>query len=319
MPPEETSSADVAVQKKTVESPEEGIKNPEGDSIVSLVLNNLNFKKLLELVFYKQSLFKVTQNFIDLLLLFILLTVIFWVDGILKPEMNSAALTLVGIAALLIAELLNANFGFLKGLFANDVKTQNLLKQLPYMTHEEAKEAIRLTNFSPKYLDVFIDSLEKEEKYDPEIILAVIDSQPLRIANLEKLFTVNTIKRLDDGIILKLLFKYGNTLKKASIRNIYEACQDNDKIMKMLFATSQHGDFLLKEHPDDQKLKEHYETYRVKKKHMDIILQLTPISWVEPAEKWIALAFFSCVLYRSPHTIRPAISGAESQRLPLSS
>ncbi len=77
----------------------EQINSSEDDenSVISFVLDIFNIRRLLETILYSQKWLKITKNLVNVLLLLIFLTFIFWETGTLRLEISPITTTLMSI------------------------------------------------------------------------------------------------------------------------------------------------------------------------------------------------------------------------------
>ena len=190
----------------------------EDNSIISLVLDVFNFKKFLKLIFKNQNIITITDKFIDSLLLFLFLLIIFYGTGTLVFEWSPTTYTLLAIFFIASLELIGANTSIFKRFFGRDEKTKYFLKNINCMSINQIRDGIKSQNFSSNCLDYFIKSLEDNNKYPPEVVYIVLDSQFLRKENLDLLFKPNILKNIHAQFIKKLLIKKNKFVDRRKYR-----------------------------------------------------------------------------------------------------
>lgn len=248
------------------------------NSIVSFFLDTFNFKKFLETMANSQSYFKITHNFINIVLLMLFLAFIFWQVDVLKLEKNSATIALMVLGFCAIFEFLGANTSIFKGFLNSDRKTKRFINEIPFLSSYKIEQEVKRQNFSQYCLEYFIEKLKDVNSYSPNTVYVVLDSQFLGKKNLDSLFRVEIIKNLSRKLILKLLFLYRNNLTPENMENIYNAYSSDDDVVKMLITTQEYSDFLKKSHSEDSRLQEYYKRYQTEKKCLDWNLKLIPIN-----------------------------------------
>ena len=267
---------DYDLPKEHTESQKNDNDNNSENSVISMVLDIFNFKKCIKLICVNQKYFKITDNFINLILLETFLVGIFVQTNTLKFEWDSVTQALSLILFVSIIELAGANemFAFLD----NDTSCRKFIKELSSMPHQKIKLRSYRIDFSEKCLNDFICSVVCHEKCDLDTVYNVIDSQFLRRSNLDSLFDPKTLNSLHPNIIIRVLFKYQDSLTKTNMLNIYNKYKDskikeNEIIFKVLFATQRYSDVLIQEYPNDKILSDYYTIFQNQKP-----LYLRPIS-----------------------------------------
>lgn len=268
--------------EKRIQLLEEKTTLQNDNSIIAFVLDTFNVKKFLETIFQSQNRFKFTQNFIYLMLLFIFLSVIFWITGILKIELSAGTGVLAIIIIAGILELLGANTGIFTGIFKkwfnNDIRTADFFKNLPGMTPSEALSQLNTLNFSNECVESFIKSIKNNDTYNIDLLDNIFKKQPFSFRNMDLLFTEDTLKCLDDKPMERILSRYGRRLSSSHMENVYKVFKDNDKIMKLLITTNERSNELIKTHPNDKKIEEYYDKYQIKKIHRNLKLKISSSS-----------------------------------------
>lgn len=255
--------------------------NFDENSVIAVFLDIFRFKRFLEIVLNLQKNIKFTQNFINLVLLFLFLFLIFWQDGILKFGISSGTLTLFLIIVAGIFELLGANTSIFKRFFfGRDYNTKLFIDRLPSMTEFEIERSIKNKTFSPMCMSYFIKILKEKEKYSPHTIYVIIDSQALTTENLDLLFSKEIIPNLNADVIVRVLYKCENFLKATHLDNIYDNFKFNETVLKVLFATQKYSDSLLNTHPENKVLNEYHKKFQLDKIHLNWKLKLCPISYL---------------------------------------
>lgn len=257
---------------KKLEEKENG--NFDEYSLIALFLDMFNFKKLLETSLAIQKKFIIANNFINSIILFLFLSFIFWQNDILHLNETSAITTLGIIFVVGLFELLGANTSFFRGIFVKDEKTKSFLEKIASMSNIEIEDNLKSVNFSPRYMDYFIQQLEDENKYSPEIVYMILDSQSLRTQNLDLLFSERIIKNLHSSLVIRVLYRKANFLSRQSIINIYNQFNDDVKVVKVLFATQKYSDCLLKTYPEKAELKDFFEKFQTTNGYLDIWLKV---------------------------------------------
>ena len=265
----------------------------ENNSIISLFLDIFNFKRFIELIFRNQNVITTTNKFIDSVLLLLFLLVVFYGTGSLKFEWSSITYTLLAIFIIVILELIGANTAFFKRFFKGNEKTKHFLKNVNSMSINEVKDDIKLQNFSAECVNYFIRSLEDKNKYPPNVVDVILDSEFLRKENLDLLFKRNILKNIHPQLINKILIQKQNSLTEENIIDIYSTFNDNDvSVIKMLFATQSHSDCLSKLNSNDTELNNYFIKYQLNREHFDWILKIIPISKLESIRKKILILLY---------------------------
>ncbi|MPM45044.1 hypothetical protein SDC9_91729 [bioreactor metagenome] len=269
------------------------------NSIVAFFLDTFNLKKFLETIINSQSYFKITHNFINIILLMLFLAFIFWQVNLLKFEKNSATITLMILGFCAIFELLGANTSIFKGFLDSDIKTKKFIEGIPFLSSYKIEKEVKRQNFSQYCLEYFIEKLKDVNAYSQNTVYIVLDSQYLGKRNLDALFSAEIINNISRKIILKILFRYRNNLTQENMENIYNAYSYDDDIVKMLIATQEYSDFLKKSYPEDLRLPEYYKKYQTGKKYLDWRLKLLPINklpYIKKLSKLVVLLIFFLLL-----------------------
>lgn len=280
---EDLNYKDLTLRINNLEKKIKDLEDKENDSFdnnsfITLFLDMFNFKRFLEIILRSQKRYTITDPQIYLILLFSFLCFIFWQTGILNPG-KSSTMTILGLIFVgIIFEFLGANTSIFKSIFVRDTRTKSFLEKIPLMSTKEIKNLINNQNFSTRCMDYFIKSLENKDKYSPDLVYLIIDSQVLRSQNLDLLFSKNIVKNLREDIIMRVLFLKRDSLKIQQIQNIYEICKNNTKLIKILIATQKYSDSLLSVYANNNDLFDYYEKYQIKKINMDWKLKLIPIN-----------------------------------------
>lgn len=248
------------------------------NSIVAFFLDTFNLKKFLEIIANSQSYVKVTHNFINIILLLLFLVYIFWENDMLTLKRTSATMTLIILGFSAIFELLGANTSIFKRFLDSDTKTKKFIDGLSVLWHDNIEKEVMNFNFSPKCMDYFIKKLEDVNSYSQSIVYTVLESQNLTKENLDRLLSPKIIKNLSKKLIYKILFEYDNTLTQENMENIYNNFSSDDDVMKVLIATQESSDFLIKMHSENPKLSEFYLRYQTGKSYLDWKLKIIPIN-----------------------------------------
>lgn len=253
-------------------------KDISTDSIISIVFDQLNIKRLLKLIFSKTPI-KVTDQFIDAFLLLAFLLIIFYNSGLLKLEWSLATIALVSIFTLALGDLIASNTPFFKRFFSRDIKTKIFLENIPSMTKREIKDGIKFQIFSSNCMNFFLKSIEKDkDKFPPYFISIVIDTQVLRKENLDLLFSPAILKNILPNVIIDVCFRNKDSLTQEHVKNIYDIYKNNEKIVKILIATQSNSYYLIQKFPETSELSNYYDKYQSNKKHLDWTLKIIPIS-----------------------------------------
>jgi hypothetical protein len=249
----------------------------EEDSIIEFFLDTFNFKRVLKKIVNNQSYFKITNNFINLILMLLFLAFIFWQDDVLTLEKKSTTITLMVLVIGAFLEFFGANTSVFKGFLNNEIKTKRFIDRLPFLSYREIKQGIRDQTFSPACFNYFIEGLRDINKYPPSVVYLVLDSHYLWKQNLDLLFSPEIIKNISTKLILRILFKKRNCLTQDNILNIYNSYSNNRDIVKTLIATQEYSEFLIKLYPEDSELSEYFQKYQKEKEHLDWILKIISI------------------------------------------
>ena len=258
----------------------------EPPSIISLFFDQLNFKGLLKKIFEKTPI-EVTDSFIDATLLFAFLAILLYPLGVLKFELSIYTVLLFAIGLGAILEFIGINTSYLKRFFGTDMRTQIILEKIPSMTKSEIEENIKVLNFSSKCMNLFLQSLEKNQSNYPSFIIdLVIETQVLRKENLDLLLSPKLCENIRPDMMIKVLLKYRDFLTSDNIQNIYDNYKNNNDVIKILVATQKDSYFLIQkpfgnddsENSIDSNFFEFYKTYQKEGKHLDWILNIIPAS-----------------------------------------
>jgi hypothetical protein len=258
------------------------------NSLVAFFLDTFNFKRFLETIANSQKRFKITHNFINIILLLFFLTFVFWQDDVLRFEKISTTLTLVVLGICAFLEFLGANTSIFKGLFDSDLKTKKFIDNLSVLSTYEIETEVGYKNFSPSCLDYFIKGLIDINKYPQDTIYMVLDSQYLTKKNIDLLLSPEIIKNISPKIMFRFLWMTENRLTQSNILNIYKNFSDNRDVVKTLIATQEYSDFLIKSCPNDGELLEYYQRYQKEKMHLDWLLKVIQVDKLSQI-RWLLL------------------------------
>jgi hypothetical protein len=248
------------------------------NSIVAFFLDTFNVKKFLETIANSQGYVKITHNFINIVLLLLFLTFVFWEDGMLTLKKTSATTTLIILVFGAIFELLGANTSIFKGLLDSDTKTKKFIDGLSVLWNNNIENEVTRFDFSPKCLNYFIKKLEDVNSYSQSVVYAVIESQFLTKDNLDRLLSPKVVKNLSKKLILKILFQYENILTQENMENIYNNFYLDNDVVKILIVTQESSDFLINLHSENPKLSKFYLRYQTEKVYLDWKLKIIPIN-----------------------------------------
>jgi hypothetical protein len=253
----------------------------EQNSIIQLFLDQFKFKQSLLTLFSHTSI-NITPRFIDASVLFLFLTFIFGINGLLKWDLTTPMITLGIIALFAFIELIGTNTTFFKKFFDTDKKTRSFLDNLDSMSSKQIEDDINYLNFSSSNMNYLLSIIEQDRnKIPPHIVEKILISQDLTKENLDKIFTQNVLNNLREKVIITILFKKMDKLTPDNITIVYDTCRENDQIIKVLFATQYDSKSLLKSDNAEQKLTGYFEKFQVKKEQYDIVLKLIPINHFE--------------------------------------
>jgi len=261
------------------------------NSFIEFFLDTFNFKKFLSSFLRSQNRFKITQNLINIILLFIFLLFIFWQTDTLSFQKKSTTITLALLLIAAILEFLGANTSIFKGLFDNDFKTKKFIQRIHFLRPNEIKNEAKSKVFSSKCLDYFISKLKDVNSYPPNVVYIMLNSQFLSKQNLDLLFSVDIIHNLSPKLIQRILFKNENQLTKNNISTIYDTFSYNRTVIKTLIATQEYSYFLIDSYPKDTELSGYFDKYQKNKEHLDWLLKLIPIRKLNQIQMSITLFF----------------------------
>ncbi|WP_440952041.1 hypothetical protein [Methanococcoides sp. FTZ1] len=275
--------------EKRIGAIEENDKDYEDGSFISATLNIVNFKKLIETLFFNQPYFKPTNKLVDAIVLFIFLSLIFkWTD-VLAISWNPATTTLVIIFLAICGEFAGANIPTLKKYVSRDESQKKLLNGISSMTDNEAIKEIRRRTLSSKCVNYFICSLAEADIYSTRFTYELFESQTLTNENLDRLFRYEIIINIHPDVVKRVLFLKSGDLKPWHIASVYDNFQNHKDVMKTLIATQPYSDFLLDKYPDNQELQNYYEKYQQNKEHLDRTLKT--FTWDKISKVILFLAY----------------------------
>lgn len=264
----------------------------EQNSIIQLFLDQFKFKQSLLTIFSHTSI-NITPRFIDASVLFLFLTFIFGINGLLKWDLTTPMITLGIIVLFAFIELIGTNTTFFKKFFDTDKKTRSFLDNLDSMSTRQIEDDINYLNFSSSNMNYLLSIIEQDKnKIPPHIVEKILISQDLTKENLDKIFSLKVLENLREKVIITILFKKMDQLTSENINVVYDTFKGNDQILKVLFATQYDSKSLLKHDGDTQKLNGYFEKYQTKKEQYDILLKLIPISHFEGIKTGFLLFFW---------------------------
>ena len=264
----------------------------EQNSIIQLFLDQFKFKQSL-LTIFSQTSINITPRFVDASVLFLFLTFIFGINGLLKWDLTTPMITLGIIALFAIIELIGTNTTFFKKFFDTDKKTRGFLDNLDSMSNKQIEDDINYLNFSSSNMNYLLSIVEQDKnKIPPHIVEKILTSQGLTKENLDKIFSPKILNNLREKAIIIILFKKMDKLTPENINAVYDTFRDNDQILKVLFATQYDSKSLLNHEGDVQKLNGYFEKYQINKEQYDILLKLIPINHFEGIKMGFLLLFW---------------------------
>jgi hypothetical protein len=247
------------------------------NSLVAFFLDTFNFKRFLETIANSQTRFKITHNFINIILLLFFLTFVFWQANVLRFDKISTTLTLVILGICAFLEFLGANTSIFRGFFDSDLKNKKFIDNLSVLSSYEIEKEVGYKKFSSSCLDYFIKGLIDINKYPQNVIYIILDSQYLTKQNIDLFLSPEIIKNIRPKLIIRFLWMTENRLTQRNILNIYENFSDNRDVVKILIATQEYSDYLIKSHPNDGELSEYFQRYQKEKIHLDWLLKAIPV------------------------------------------
>jgi hypothetical protein len=264
----------------------------EQNSIIQLFLDQFKFKQSLLTIFNHTSV-NISPRFIDASVLFLFLTFIFGINGLLKWDLTTPMITLGIVALFAIIEIIGTNTTFFKKFFDTDKKTRSFLDNLDSMSTNKIEDDINYLNFSSGNMNYLLSIVEQDKnKIPPHIVEKILISQDLTKENLDKIFSPKILNNFREKAIITILFKKLDKLTPENINAVYDTFRDNDQILKVLFATQYDSKYLLKNDGNTQKLNEYFEKYQIKKEQYDIVLKLVPINHFEGIKTGFLLLFW---------------------------
>jgi hypothetical protein len=252
------------------------------NSFIRGFFDTFNIKKAVKTVFELTPL-KITNQFVDGLIIFVYLLIVFLSLGLVKLEPNLAVITLIIILIPIIIEIFVANSPSLKKYFSNEEKAQIFLSNFHSMTHNQIQENINTINFSATNIGIFLEkSYESKQKIPSYIIKQIISANELTIDHLDIIFSTQnlTIFNNDEDFVIFQLNRFTNKLTQENIKNVYSVFKSNDKVIKMLIATQYESNVLLNEKIADQKGIEYYDIYQNKQKQKDWYLRIISLNGI---------------------------------------
>lgn len=285
------------------------LKSDETDSLIAKLFDQFNLKANIIKISKKTS-FEVTSQFLDALILFSFLSLVFLDAGILKAEYSfyMVALVVIGISA--VIELIYVNtslFSSLKKKIGRDANTKRFLQKVEGLSPKEAKEEMKNLYFSSKCMNYFLHDLkERSTKYPPYIIESIITKQPLSKENFDLLFSSEILDKITQKTIIEVLIKYRDCLTSEHVINTYNEYHKNDTLIRILIATQSSSRILTDLYNNNQQLQEYYEKYQVSNSHLGRILKLINLEkfqHIQLISFWI-LFFLFLVMYTGGQIVR---------------
>lgn len=170
----------------------------EDNSLISLILDTFNVKRLLEIIHYSQNKVKITKNFINVVLLLIFLLFIFWETGTLKCEISPPTVTLGSIFIIGLAEIANENRWIFKNRLTRKARAKKFFDNLNSMKKREIEAEIKAQNFSYNCINYLFQQIEKNYSgYPPYLMYLVIEYQYLDQNNINLLISSNFFRSIE--------------------------------------------------------------------------------------------------------------------------
>ena len=270
------------------------------NSVISFILDIFNIRRLLETMLYSQKWLKITKNFVNVLLLLIFLTFVFWETGTFKFEISPVTTTLMSICLIGLVEIAGANRWILKNRFTREARAKKFFDNLNSMKSKDIKAEMKTQKFSSNCINYLFRKIEKNDtEYPLYLINLIIENQYLDQNNLNLLFSSKFFKAIDENTIKKLLIYKRELLTPENIQTIYETFEDEDDIVKILVA-SQYSRFLIKKYPENKRLTSYYENYHLKNEHLTWKLKIfrAPLPVIKKIESFFdVVIFFLLIIY----------------------
>ncbi len=278
---------------------QQNIAEDEENSVISLILDIFNIKRFIEMILYSQKRIKITKNLINVVLLLIFLTFIFWQTGTLNFQISPVTITLGSICIIGLVEIAGANRWILKNRLTREARAKKFFDNLNSMKKKDIETEMKTQKFSSNCINYLFRKIEKNNAgYPLYLIDVVIENQYLDQNNLNLLFSSEFFKGFNENMIKKLLMYKRERLTPENIQKIYDIFKDEDDIIKMLVA-SQYSSFLIKKYPEDERLTNYYESYHLKNKHLTWKLKMfrAPLQAIEKIEGFFKVVMFAIFFF----------------------
>lgn len=264
-------------EKNPVEELTQSDSPSKTDSIIETSLDMFLINPILSFIPPKY----ITRQFITGIILLVFLLYIYISYGIFKLDLSPLMIVWYILLAVLVIEILIKNYKRVCDYFSNDQKSLNFLKDIDSMTDEEMMVILRTHIFSSKCMNRVLTEFKNDlNKFPPYIINYIVTSQDLTKENLDIFFSKETLKNLEkvnENIVVEILCQKIDRLTETNIRQTYDVFQNNERLIKILFATQIQSKILFEY--SNPKFQEYFDIFQVKKTHLDCWLKIFPPKW----------------------------------------
>jgi hypothetical protein len=240
----------------------------ESESVINRTLDIFLFGPILTVIPKKY----VTRQFISGFLLSIFLITLYASNHLLCLDFSVHMIALYAILIFTAVELTRKNFPILNAIFSTDQKSQNFFKNIESMTDEEMHRFVKFHIFSSKCINKMLLIVREDvNRIPPDILEFALTTQDLTKENLDLIFSKEIL--IDERIVIHILCQKINQLTDQNIINIYDKYNNNEVILKLLFATQNRSKILNKFRQYDL----YYVKFQKEQKHKDFWLtQFSP-------------------------------------------
>jgi hypothetical protein len=257
----------------------------------------------------KNTPIKTTKIFRTSLILFIFLAIVFYSVGILKFEFSVQTIVLSLLLLVMLIEIVGANLPILrifKKYVSNEEKTKRLLQKLDAIDSDELEEEIRFFNFSPSGINLFLEKIENDDGKTARFIAEkIITLNQLSQENLDRIFNPKILGKLRERSVINLLIRFQDRLSVPNIQNVYNFFKNNEKIVKVLFATQIDSEILSVRDDQKSQLSVLYDKLQNKKIYRDFWTNIISIKGAENFRKYLTLTllaiFCGLTIYNFPN------------------
>lgn len=245
-------------------------RKEDPDSVISIFFDMFNIKKILKTIFNLIRV-KTTDSFISGIILIIFLWFLYHFTlnstdiGIFEISFPPTWPMIIFwiIIIFVVVDLLASNVGSIKKYLFNEEKNKAFLENLKSYPANKIEDEIILRKLSSSNINYYLDLVKEDPTYENAFILDYITrTDKLTIDNFNRIFTFEILKFFSESSIIRILLYHQNKLSENNLKNLFEYFKCNELIIKMIFATQDQTELLIR---SDINLKRFYDEFEMNK------------------------------------------------------